>query len=274
MKKRFFKKSLGQNFLVNQSVALKIAGSVEKNQNVLEVGTGEGFLTKFLAEDAKKIVSIEKDDILTEKIFEKNDKNKLLERFSNLEVFHQDVLCFTDDFLQKDFLKNYVLVGNLPYNISKKIIQKFLDGNFAKPREIVVMLQKEVGEQILGKNPSFMTFWTDLFCWKKEKICFVSKNDFFPRPKVDSIVIKLFVRNEKNLRNFLKEVGLKFSQIEIFWKFLKTILLHKRKKIGNVINLQNSEIFEILEKRIEQVDFFDLVKIFIKYENTKILDKS
>jgi len=270
VRKIFSKKSLGQNFLNNHSVAISVSSSIEKNQNVLEVGSGFGFLTKFLAEDAKKVYSIEKDD----RFFDENlttNYQKIFGDLKNIEFVHKDILDLENSDLPEDFLKDFVLVGNLPYNISKKIIQKFLDGSFSKPKEIVIMLQKEVGEQILGKNPSFMTFFTDFFCKTKEKVLFVSRENFSPKPKVDSIVIKLVLRNEIEMKKIFEDLKISKLELESFWKFLKIFLEHKRKKIGFLAKsrIQKREDFDIkiFDKRITDLSLQEISEIYYRTKN-------
>ena len=121
--KKFNKKSLGQNFLVDRNIIKKIIGLVKiKGKNIIEIGPGDGALTnEILKQNPKSLITIEKDRILSTKISEKYFENK------NFKNFNNDILKFD---LEKLDLKNSIIIGNLPYNISSQILVKIL--NFKK----------------------------------------------------------------------------------------------------------------------------------------------
>ena len=201
------KKSLGQNFLIDKNVINKIL-SIEtlKNQNVIEIGPGSGNLTKLIIQKGiKKILAIEKD----ERFYE-----LLKKEFVNNKKIHLECM----DILKKDLnntdLKNVIVFGNLPYNISTQILANFINLKKWPPfyKKIIFMFQKEVADRILAKSKTkqygrltiLANYRLDIV-----KSFNISKNSFFPVPAVDSKVIvfkpKLNIRyrinNIKNLEH-------------------------------------------------------------------------
>ena len=183
-----FKKSLGQNFLIDKNILKKILSlTTFKNKDVIEIGPGTGNLSfEILKLIPKKLICIEKD-----KIFSKNLKEKFKNE-NNLLIIQGDILNLN---LKKIIHDNTIIVGNLPYNISTQILIKFIRFNPWPPKfkKLIFMFQKEVGEKIIAglgnKNYSRLSILTR----SRLKILnyfYVSKNCFFPKPKVDSIVIE------------------------------------------------------------------------------------
>ena len=148
MKKNHPKKSLGQNFLIDQNIIDIIinTGDIKKNDTILEVGPGTGNLTqKILSKNPKKIFAVEMDKFLTKKLYEK---------------FKEKIILINDDILKIDEKKYsnepLVVFGNLPYNISTQILVKWircinLNNTFKK---FILMFQKEVADRILAETNS------------------------------------------------------------------------------------------------------------------------
>ncbi len=176
------KKYLSQNFLINQGIVEKIISAAElsKNDTVLEVGPGRGVLTEELIKYAGRIVAVEKDKHLFELLKEKFSAAK------NLELVNEDIFTYR---LQAT---SYKLIANIPYNITGQFFHNFLLSDH-RPSMIVVMVQKEVGERLLGKNKSILSVTAELY-GTTEKVCDVSPGSFSPPPKIMSSVIKL-IRN-------------------------------------------------------------------------------
>ena len=145
----FIKKSLGQNFLIDKNIIKKIINLVElKNKNIIEIGPGKGALTEeILKQKPKSLITIEKDNALSQEL---QNKYRNLKNFKNLNT---DILKLD---IEKLNLKNSIILGNLPYNISSQILVKFLKFKNWPPNfdDIIFMFQKELGEKILGKYPS------------------------------------------------------------------------------------------------------------------------
>ncbi|HCB64116.1 MAG TPA: ribosomal RNA small subunit methyltransferase A [Fusobacteria bacterium] len=196
-----FKKSLGQNFLRNDSIiekAVRIANV--DGCEILEMGPGKGALTKFLVNKAQKVVLVEKDERLIEEL-----QNK----------FH-DVEIFNEDFLKWDISKYITrakFVSNIPYNITGPIIEKLLSN-----RDIIteahMIIQKEVAQRIVAKpgdkNRSLFSVIVQMFA--NPKIGFyVSRNSFYPVPDVDSAFISLYFNNKKRDDKIVNMVKLMFA---------------------------------------------------------------
>lgn len=211
------KKSLGQNFLRDQKILKKIAdfAQIEKGDIVLEVGPGEGSLTKILLEKAAKVIAVEKDERLAE---------RLTEKFASaiasgkLEVVEEDILNY------KLRIMNYALVGNIPYYITGAIFKKFLE-SYNPPRSICFVVQKEVAERIMARDgkESILSISIKIF-GKPEFGGVIKAGSFYPRPKVSSAIIG--VRN----------IGIeRFTDLKIenFFNILKAGFAHKRKLLIN-----------------------------------------
>ena len=186
------KKSLGQNFLTDDTILNKIVEQVDlKNKIILEIGPGTGNLTSFiLKKKPKKVIVIEKDDDLV---------LKLKERFKKkLTIINDDVLNVNENSL---FNEKVIVFGNLPYNISTEILSKWivnLDNQFWF-NNLLLMFQKEVADRIIAKfNTSAYGRLAILTSWKLnvEKIFDIKPESFSPKPKVDSTL--LFFTPKKN----------------------------------------------------------------------------
>ena len=183
-----FKKSLGQNLLVDKNILKKILSLTNfKNKNIIEIGAGTGNLSaEILKLIPNKLICIEKD-----KIFAKNLKT-LFKNNNNLSVLNGDILKLS---LKKIISEGTIIVGNLPYNISTQILIKFIRFNPWPPKfkRLIFMFQKEVGEKIIASMGNSNYSRLSIITKSRLKILnffYVSKNCFFPKPKVDSIVIE------------------------------------------------------------------------------------
>jgi 16S rRNA (adenine1518-N6/adenine1519-N6)-dimethyltransferase len=173
-------KRLGQNFLTDKNILRKIiaAADIKKSDIVLEVGPGTGILTAELAKRAKKVIAIEKDKKMIEVLAQ------ALKDFKNVEVINQDILKFNID-------KKYKVVANIPYYLTSALIRKFLEDK-NQPSQMILMIQKEVAQRICALSPNMSMLSVSVQFYAKPEILFyVSKNSFWPAPKVDSAVIKI-----------------------------------------------------------------------------------
>ena len=200
--KKFNKKSLGQNFLIDHNIIKKIIGLVKiKNKNIIEIGPGEGALTdEILKQNPKSLITIEKDRILSNKLKEKYFGNK------NFKNFNDDILKFD---LEKLNLKNSIILGNLPYNISSQILVKILNFKKWPPdfEDVIFMFQKELGDKIVGKYPSKSYGRLSIITNFRLNILgkfLVSPNCFFPKPKITSMV--LHFQPKKHIKSKLIEI--------------------------------------------------------------------
>jgi len=179
-------KGLGQNFLINK-------------------GPGLGILTAELAKRAKRVICIEKDKKMVE-ILRENMKD-----FDNIKMVNDDILRTNLATHLKN--KKYKLVANIPYYITAPLIRFFLE-NEHQPQEIILMVQKEVAQRICAKPPNMSLLAVSVQYYADAKILFyVSKNSFWPSPKVDSAVIKIVpYRSPASAEKFFKIVKAGFSQ--------------------------------------------------------------
>ncbi len=207
------KKSLGQHFLQDKNVGLHIVSLVEKPCYVLEIGPGKGALTKILVEQGFSIDAIEFDDDMVEYL------KKKFSGYKNINIIKADAVSF-------QLTKPYCVVGNLPYNVSKKIISNMIkQKEFIK--KMVFMVQKEVAQTIVAqpntKEYSKFSIFVQIFC-KAKKFFDVGPQAFMPPPKVLSSVIELVPY----------DVSLFDTPIEEeFFNFLKIFFAHPNKTIRN-----------------------------------------
>jgi len=226
------KKSLGQNFFVNENLGEKIINFVkdESPEIIVEIGPGRGFFTHKLSIFSQQLVLIEKDDILAE---------DLKISFPNAIVLNQDFLDWNFKELEQFSGKKIIFYGSLPYNISKPIIQKIISSGFFS-NNCYFIIQKEVAEKYVSKEPNnnILSLRTQLYA-KPKKLMDINPGAFMPRPKVMSSVIKFspiekqtdineekfikFIENcfrspRKTLRNNLKNISSRLQDEELFNK--------------------------------------------------------
>ena len=252
-----FKKRLGQNFLKNKSIVDKIAtiNTDTSRSLVIEVGPGGGILTKELANNYKNVLAYEIDDSL------KDELNKRISSFSNVDIIYKDFLKvdISEDIKKYDYDKLY-FISNVPYYITSPILVKLIESkiNFDK---ITMMVQKEVGDRFCAKEGNrnygaMSVILGYLFNIKKEFL--VSKNNFVPIPKVDSVVISFMLRDREELD---------FDKFRIF---INDAFRHKRKTLKNNLgNYDLSIISSVLEEnghslsdRAESINLELFIKIF------------
>ena len=256
------KKSLGQNYLIDQNILRLIANStkIKKNNEIIEIGPGTGNLTEFLLKkNPKKFYIIEKDEELVNLL-----KNKFSEK---LDIINEDILKFS---IKNLLNKESIIFGNLPYNISSQILVKFvINKNKFKFNKLIFMFQKELADRILAKvNSSNYGRLSILANWKFniKKIIDIKPNSFFPRPKVLSSLLifnpKIPLINFKNPENLEHITKVFFNQ--------------RRKKIKKPINILFKNSLNIVEKFKLNLDlrpqnispeiFYNLTK---EYENLR-----
>lgn len=228
-------KSLGQNFLVDESVIDTIVSSSEitKNDLVIEIGPGLGSLTSKLLEKAGKVICIELDPKMI-KILENRFK-----LYNNFELINEDVLKVDLKKLieenKNNGITNAKVVANLPYYITTPIIMKLLEDKL-DIKSITVMIQKEVAERLAetpgGKETGSITY-TIWYYTEPKIILEVPNNSFIPAPEVTSSVIKF---------DILKEPRIAISDEKEFFKIIKAAFMQKRKTLVNA--LVNGGIFK------------------------------
>ena len=228
------KKSLGQNFLIDENILNIITNVTQiKDKNILEVGPGTGNLTSFILKKKPKNFSvIEKDDNLA---------NELENRFEDqIKIINKDILQIDETNI---FSEKVTVFGNLPYNISTEILTKWiinLNDNFWFDN-LVLMFQKEVANRIIANfNTSDYGRLSILANWKLniKKICDIKPNCFSPKPKIDSTL--LFFSPKKNFYKIQNPKNLEMIT-RIFFN-------HRRKMIKKPFNKLFNGNLKILDK--------------------------
>ncbi|MFO3665393.1 16S rRNA (adenine(1518)-N(6)/adenine(1519)-N(6))-dimethyltransferase RsmA [Anaerococcus sp. ENR0831] len=188
-----FKKSLGQNFLIDKNFVDKIVDAAEiENQNVLEIGPGIGTITYEMAKLAKKVVAIEIDQTLIP-ILQEN-----LGEFENTKVINEDILKVDlKKLVEEEFNgERFKVVSNLPYYITTPIIEMLITTGIACD-DMTIMVQKEVAERMVASESDkeysslsvFIKFYTDA-----KVVINLPKSVFMPQPKIDSTILNLKLR--------------------------------------------------------------------------------
>ena len=246
-----FAKSMGQNFITDESVPLSMANAVSENsQGVIEIGPGFGVLTAALAQTAEKVVSIELDKRL-EKVLEET-----LAGFSNISFIWEDCLKVNlKELMETEFSGMDVSVAaNLPYYITTPIIMNLLESRLPF-KKIVVMIQKEVAERLCAKPGSkdygAITVTTQYFS-KPEIIKHVPAGAFIPAPKVDSAVVSMEI---------LDTPSVKTKDEKLFFKLIKAAFSQRRKTLVNA--LSSSGAFgskEDVSKAVESIGLSPTVR--------------
>jgi 16S rRNA (adenine1518-N6/adenine1519-N6)-dimethyltransferase len=230
--KIFPSKRLGQNFLIDKNVLRKIIETSElsKRDVTLEIGSGIGNLTIELAKKVKKVIAVEKDKRMVEILKERLKEEKI----ENVETVNEDILKFLPSFKLR---RSYKVVANIPYYLTSRLIRNLLEME-RKPKLIVLMVQKEVAQRICAKPPKMNLLAVSVqFYAKPEIVSFVSKNCFWPRPKVDSAIIKISsIKKQKATK-----------EEKLFFKIVKAGFSHPRKQLIN--NL--SEKLKMKKERVK-----------------------
>tara|TARA_Y100000591_G_C21679460_1_gene617296 strand:+ start:87 stop:866 length:780 start_codon:yes stop_codon:yes gene_type:complete len=254
------KKSLGQNFLVDQEILKKISNIINiKDRIVLEVGPGTGNLTKhILKKKPKKFYVVEKDDLLVKEL-----KNNFCEK---LIIINDDILKVKEEML---FNEKVIVFGNLPYNISTEILTKWIINskkNFWF-ENLILMFQKEVADRIIAKfNTSNYGRLSIIANWKLniEKIIDIMPESFSPKPKVVSSL--LFFTPKKNYKNIKDSKNLE--------KITRIFFNQRRKMIKKPFNQIFNGNREILKKlkidlnlRPQNLDYETYYRLTNEYEN-------
>lgn len=212
------KKKLGQNFLSDKNILKKIIKvfSPAANQNILEIGPGTGSLTEYLFEVNPHLIVVEID----------------FEAISVLEGKFKDLRIINDDFLKLElgqFFNNNEklrIIGNIPYYITTPIIFKIFD-NSVIISDAIIMMQQEVANRLIAKPGSkdygILSIFSQYFSVPK-KLFNVSKNVFYPKPKVDSSVVSFVLRAERELKDETEV---------LFRKIVRTAFNQRRKTLRN-----------------------------------------
>jgi len=245
----FAKKKWGQNFLVDNNLLEKIINNVkiDSNENVLEIGPGQGALSEKLVGICNELHMVEIDRDLIAILKQHN-------KLSQAEIINQDILKIDLPTLD---IENPVVVGNIPYNITSPIVF-WLIKHLASWNRAYLMVQKELAQRLTAKigtkDYSRLTVMTSLYF--DIKICFlISPNVFLPKPKVQSAFIEIIKKEDSshhdiNLKSFDQVVRMAFNQ--------------RRKMLRNSLSSLNIDIKNCgidFTERPEQLSVEDFIQI-------------
>ena len=257
------KKSLGQNFLVDKNIINKIIKihSINKNETIMEIGPGYGNLTDaIISMEPKKIIAIEKDKNLSFFLKEK------FKNYNNIKVINHDIL---DTIKENTLGQNIIVFGNLPYNISTKILAKLILLKKWPPwyEMLILMFQKEVAERIIAKTQTKEFGRLSILSnWRLEikKHFDISNNCFYPKPKITSTVLSFKPKKNnyfklQNPQNLEKVTRILFSNRRkmINKNFRK--LFKKNMSVAEKLNIS-------LNKRPEELSNETFYKIAVEYD--------
>ena len=254
------KKKFGQNFLNNQAIIDQIitSSNITKDSLVYEVGPGDGALSRKIVKiNPKKYLAVEIDKELIQKlerVFVKKEHS----------IVNEDALQFDETSV---FSKNVTIISNLPYNISLKLLLKWIYQYTTNPwfNQMILMFQKEVGERILSKENSKKYGRISLIVsafFQSSKVLEINKKNFFPVPGVDSVMIK-FTPLKKTIINNKNIHKLEFLS--------KNLFANRRKKLKNKIKqlfddktIETNKLdqyFDLRAENINKENFYRLVKL-------------
>jgi len=256
------KKGLGQNLLSDKNYIKKIIDviNIDKKDTIVEIGSGLGAITLEMAKIAKKIICIEKDREMVEALNKKIKENKI----KNIEVINEDILnLFSDGYFKIGKTKKYKVVANIPYYLTSILIRNLLESTNT-PEDIFLMIQKEVGKRICSKPGEMSILSVSVQYYAEPKILFeVSKNCFYPKPKIDSVFIQIRPKRIDRNDNFFELVKLGFS--------------HPRKQLIHNLSSLDREFIRnwLLENKLRPGERAECLSIpqwedlFIKIKNHK-----
>ncbi|MBU3113115.1 16S rRNA (adenine(1518)-N(6)/adenine(1519)-N(6))-dimethyltransferase RsmA [Clostridium lacusfryxellense] len=222
-----FKKGLGQNFLIDDSVLDDVVDGADVNEEdfIIEIGPGFGTLTRALLRRAKRVCAIELDDKLLPILEDE------LKEFDNFELIHNDALKVDFNELIGDE-KSVKLVANLPYYLTTPIIVNLLTGGY-NFKSLTIMIQKEVAQRIDSepncKAYGAFSILVQYYCDTKI-LRLVPPTAFLPQPKVESMVIRLDRLKEPKVK--VKDEALFFSLVRKSFNMRRKILWNSVKDIG------------------------------------------
>ena len=238
------KKRLGQNFLVDQNNLQIIINSLKLNKEdcILEIGTGIGTLTSALSPLVKQVISVEKDKKLAPLLKEN------LSSSNNIEIIFEDIINFNliNFFEQKRKKGGKIekIVGNLPYYISISLIRQILELN-QYLKLAVFLVQKEVGERLMtqagNKNYGILSLVAQYYS-RPQKVHIVPSTVFYPQPKVSSMIIKF---------DIYKKPRVQVGSEKLFFNIIRASFQQRRKRLIN--SLSNYFKGEIAKTEIENI---------------------
>ena len=214
-------KKLGQNFLQDPFALASItsAAEIKSTDTILEIGSGLGSLTRYLAESAKQVIAVEIDREMLPVL------QAVTSAYNNINIIHGDILKFSPQELIQE--SNYLVVANIPYYITSAIIRHLLE-NERKPRRIVLTVQKEVATRICAEPGDMSLLALSVQIYGKPRIAkHIPASAFFPAPKVDSAVLCIDIYPSPKIQP---------DTLNTFFKLIKAGFSQKRKTLRNSLS--------------------------------------
>ena len=216
-------KRWGQNFLTDARILESIANAadVASTDTVVEIGPGLGHLTRVLAAHAKRVVAVEIDAELASKL------ETEFQDTPNVQIVRGDILKFNPSDLARetsDSVGEYKVVANLPYYITSAILRHLLEAEH-RPSVIVVMVQREVAQRMVARAPNMNLLAVSVQFFSQPRIIrTIAAGAFYPRPKVDSAVVRLDV---------FPNLGMVSTETKTFFQLVRAGFGEKRKQLRN-----------------------------------------
>lgn len=235
-------KALSQNFLRNPAMARKLVDrlAVTSSDSVVELGAGQGAMTFFLAERAARVLAVEIDAGLADRL---REQVKISGK-RNIEILHQDILKTDWNEWYNRIAAPFFMVGNLPYHISTPILFKLIE-NRALLKGAYVMLQKEVADRLMAqagtKEYGVMAILIGYYA-KIRSLMHLAPSSFFPRPKVASTFIELLFRPEPTPR---------IEDEKLFQWVVHGAFGQRRKQIKNALTADDRFPVSMIVKALE-----------------------
>lgn len=239
------KKRLGQHFLIDEAVLERILSAAELSPGdiVVEIGPGLGILTEGLAKRGARVIAVELDSKLVALL------KKRLSTFPDVKVIRADILKVTpwqllqNNLTASELARGYKVIANLPYYITSPVLRHFLEAQL-RPSEMVVMVQKEVGEAIaaIPGKMSLLSVKTQFYS-KPAIISYVPAASFYPPPKVESVILRLDVYSQPPI-----EVSDVAGFFDIVMHGFSSPRKQLRNSLAHSLEMPPSQVASLLEK--------------------------
>jgi len=239
------RKSLGQHFLIDETVLECILSAAELNPGdiVVEVGPGLGILTEGLAKQGAQVIAVELDRKLVTLL------KRRLAAFPDVRIINADILRVTPRQILESksavsaLFQGYKVIANLPYYITSPLLRHFFEA-LPQPSEMIVMVQKEVGEAMVAKpgNMSLLSVKTQFYS-KPTIVSYVPPSSFYPPPKVDSVILRLDVYSQPPI-----EIPNPASFFDVVMHGFSSPRKQLRNSLAHSLDMPPSQVTLLLEK--------------------------
>jgi len=235
-------KKLGQVFLKDKNIVEKIikATDIRSKDQILEIGPGKGVLTEAILKTKANIIAVEKDSELVKFL------GDFFKDRRDLKIIHADIRDFLKNTRYRILNTQYKVLGNIPYYLTSRLLRLLLEHPI-KPKLIVLMVQKEVAERIIAQPPKMNLLAVSVQFYAKPKIIYyVPRTAFWPKPKIDSAIIKILPMDTKENTNEIQK--------ENFFKVVKSGFKQPRKLLINNLSKNLNVEKDFIQKILLQLN--------------------